>query len=788
MNPIAMAVMIASLLGAFLWTARRRARLLQIGERTREDRFAPVTRRLGMLWKYALYQKKMRYYLTAGLAHQLIFLGFMVLLLRSIVLWGRGFDPSFNLWVLGPEPVAGVPLGAIYGFLKDVFATLVLVGVAVFVYYRVIKPQRRMTLGIEGLLILGIIAVMMLGDLMYDGAIGVLNHRYAEACGPRGGADYPAFCRGAELLVAPLGSPPAELAWHPYPEPVSSLFSVLLAGVGPGVLVVLAHVGFWTHATLVLVFLNILPYSKHFHIITALPNVYTTDLTHKGRLPPLASNTEALMGMVEKAMEQEDMAASRIGYARIQHFTWKDILDFYTCTECGRCSDNCPAFTTGKILSPKHFTLELRDHLYDRQDELAGLPGKPSGTIDRPAPPRPTNDPPADAEGGEAKAEPATEETEASRKAGELPFKQVDLVPNVIHEDVLWACTTCRACEEQCPVLITYVDKIVQMRRNLVMIRGEFPAELNKPFSGMESNGNPWNLSRMDRANWAEGLEISTLSEKPTADVLFWVGCAASYDDRAKKIARAMAQLLKRAQVDFAILGEEESCTGDPARRAGNEYLFSMLAETNVATLNGYRDQGGVKTIVTTCPHCFNTLRNEYPDFGGHYEVAHHTDFVLGLVAAGRLSPTRPVQARVAFHDSCYLGRYNDIYEPPREILRRIPGVELVEVENWSRHKGLCCGAGGAQMWMEEQNKDRVNVKRTKQLLATGAETLASACPFCMTMLTDGIKAEEKEEQIRNLDVIELLALSCGVDEGGKLEPVGDEAAPSVATQPAPAA
>jgi Fe-S oxidoreductase len=291
----------------------------------------------------------------------------------------------------------------------------------------------------------------------------------------------------------------------------------------------------------------------------------------------------------------------------------------------------------------------------------------------------------------------------------------------------------------------------------------------------------------MDRAGWTEGLDVARLADKPTAEVLYWVGCAASYDDRAKRIARATASLLKQAGVDFAILGEEEGCTGDPARRAGNEYLFMTLAEANVATLNGYREQGGLKTIITTCPHCFNTLLNEYPDLGGRYDVVHHTDFLLGLVAQGKLEPKHEVKAKVAFHDSCYLGRYNDIYESPRQILEAIPGVELVEVPHWNRQRGLCCGAGGAQMWMEEQNKDRVNVKRTLQLLSTGADTLASGCPFCMTMLTDGIKSQEKEDSIKNLDVAEMLALSCGISESGAaLQPVAADPAPSVATPPPP--
>ena len=760
MNPVAMAVIILSLTGAFLWSASQRWGLLKVGGPTHESRFDRIGERMGQVWTFALFQKKMRYYLGAGLAHQLIFLGFVVLLLRTLILWGSGFDPNFNLWVLGPTG----PAGQVYAFLKDIVSTLVLVGALVFVYYRTLNKQQRMTLSGEALLILGIISTMMIADQLYDGAALALNHKLGAECGTRS-ADW---CGSAATLVKPLGPATGSVAFHPYPEPVGSLWAVALSGASVPTLVVLAHAGFWVHSSLVLIFLNILPYSKHFHVLTAVPNVAFSDLTAPGRLRPLAKNTDELMAKVEKAMEREDMLAAPIGYARIEHFTWKDVLDFYTCTECGRCSDNCPAATTGKILSPKFLTLDLRDHLYARQEEFLELGEVPRVDLTaKPAEAAPEGETKPEAEGTEA-AEASADAAQPAAAEGEKKpdYKPVDLVPNVVHEDVLWACTTCRACEEQCPVMITYVDKIVQMRRNLVMIRGEsFPQELNKPFQGMETNGNPWNLSRVDRATWSEGLDVPKMAENPKAEVLYWVGCAASYDDRAKKIARATAALLKQAGVDFAILGEEESCTGDSARRAGNELLFMMLAEANVATINGYREQGGIKKIITTCPHCFNALGNEYPDFGGKWEVVHHADFLLELVAKGKLKPTRGVKGRVVYHDSCYLGRYNEIYESPREILRRIPGVELVEPEHWTRNKGLCCGAGGAQMWMEEQNKDRVNVKRTLQLLDTGAKTIATACPFCMTMLTDGIKSQEKEGEIQNLDIVELLATACGADE-----------------------
>jgi Fe-S oxidoreductase len=726
MNPIVMACLIVGLTGLFLVAARKRWALFAVGDTTFESRTDRLGERLKRVWTFALFQKKMRYYYWAGIAHQLIFMGFAVLLLRTLVLWGRGFVPDFNLFVLGPDGFLGLPLGEIYAFLKDLFALSVLAGAAVFFYYRLVKPQSRMALGIEGLIILSIMSAMMISDIFYDAATLVLNHRAADLCAAGDG-----WCDSVRTLIAPLAPPHGALHYEPYPDLAGGLVAQGLTGLSAGALVIIAHAGYWTHVTLVLVFLNLLPHSKHFHVITAIPNVFFSDLDHPGRLRPVAKNTEALMGLVEQASEQEDMNSARIGYARIEHFTWKDVLDFYTCTECGRCSDNCPAFTTGKKLSPKQLTLDLRNHLYGREKEVIerteAIPHwrpKTQESLQEGGTPSPAaNDP-----------KPAADAEHAKR------FEGKNLLPDIIDPDVIWACTTCRACEEQCPVMITYVDKIVQMRRHEVMIKGDgFPSELSKPFEGMEVNGNPWNLSRMDRANWAEGLGVPLASDKPDAGVLFWVGCAASYDDRAKNVARSTARLLQAAGVEFAILGQEETCTGDPARRAGNEYLFSMLAEANVETLNGYKEQGGVKQILTTCPHCFNTLLNEYKDFGGKYDVVHHSDYLLGLLAQGKLTPKKPVKAKVTYHDSCYLGRYNEVYEQPREILRRIPGVELVEPET-HHHKGLCCGAGGAQMFMEEQNKDRVNVKRTKQLLATGSNVISSACPFCMTMLTDGLR------------------------------------------------
>jgi Fe-S oxidoreductase len=743
MSPTAMLAVMFAAFAMFAWSASRRWQLMLVGKPVPDPVDHPGARLRGT-WRFAFRQEKMDYYNPAGVAHKLIFTGFLVLLIRTIVLWGRGFYAPFNLWVLGPTQ----PLGQAYDFVKDLSATLVVAGALVFLYYRIVVKPSRMALSFEGLLILAIIVTMMIADMSYDGAALALSARRAALCEGAVRAANAGLCASVDTVLAPWSPSsllPAE-RWHgewlPWPSPAGSAFAVLFQGLPPGALVFLARAGFWTHVTLVLVFLNLLPHSKHFHVITAIPNIFLRSLLPAGRLAPVAPSAEKLMEKVGAAAESPDPLGEPIGVARIDHFTWKAILDFYTCTECGRCSDNCPAHRTGKLLSPKHMTLALRDHLTGREDELLARP-----TADGPAAVAPIN-----------------------------------LVPDVIHPDVLWACTTCRACEEQCPVLISYVDKIVDMRRSLVMVRGEFPHELAKPFQGMESNGNPWNLPRMDRSAWSDGLGIPTMKDRPAAPILFWVGCAASYDDRAKKIARVTAKLLTLAGVDFAILGQEENCTGDPARRAGNEFLFAMLAEGNVATINGYADgsadegRGGARTVVTTCPHCFNTLKNEYPDFGLRTEVVHHTDFLLGLVAEGKLVPKNAVDARVVYHDSCYLGRYNGIYDPPREILKRIPGVELVEPEYWTKQRGLCCGAGGAQMWMEEQNQDRVNVRRTLQLVdalesppahgatpTAGERTIASACPFCMTMLTDGLKSKNLEEKVKQLDVAELLERACNV-------------------------
>ncbi len=466
---------------------------------------------------------------------------------------------------------------------------------------------------------------------------------------------------------------------------------------------VLYNLAYFTHITLILAFLNWLPYGKHFHVITSLPNVFLQKLEPGGALSPLD-------------LENEKLAT--FGVEKINEFNWKQFLDLYTCTECGRCTDQCPAYATDKPLSPKQLTIDLRDHLYGKSDAF-----KESWTI------------PANGKSLQDKT---------------LP----ELINNVVKPETIWACTTCKACEEACPVFIEYVDKIVDMRRNLVLMKGEVSKEAQTALKNMESNYNPWGIGYASRGDWAKDLNVKTLAEDKNAEYLYFVGCAGSFDERAKKVSRAFVKLLQKANVSFGILGTEEKCTGDSARRLGNEYLFQMLAKDNIQMFKKY----GVKKIITTCPHCFNTLKNEYPQFGGNYEVHHHSEFLLELIKSGRLSlraiAKQSLAGTITYHDSCYLGRYNNIYDAPREILKHA-GYDIHEPKE-SRDVGRCCGAGGGWMWMEEKLGTRINKKRLEDLKNTGSEKFATACPFCLTMISDAVRDTHSKEE--TLDIAEILA------------------------------
>ncbi|MDQ3829436.1 MAG: (Fe-S)-binding protein, partial [Candidatus Tectomicrobia bacterium] len=451
----------------------------------------------------------------------------------------------------------------------------------------------------------------------------------------------------------------------------------------------------WFHMVFIFGFLAYIPYSaKLFHMISAPMNAFFSDLKPKGILEPIPDFEEA----------------ESFGAAKLQDFTWKQLLDLDACTACGRCQARCPAYNSGKPLSPKQVILDLRNHMH----ELAKTPVAGTGQ-----------------EGAERR----------------------EMVGGVILDETLWACTTCGACVQECPVMIEHIDTIVDMRRHLVMNEARMPETVEQALRSMEQRSHPWRGTPYTRTSWMEGLEIPLLSEKGGAEYVFWVGCTGALMDRNIKVTQAMATILKAAGVDFAVLGEEEVCTGDPARRLGNEYLFQMLTQRNIETLRQY----GVKKILTQCPHCFNTLLNEYPQFGGTFEVIHHTQFIEQLLREGKLTLTKPITQTITYHDSCYLGRHNGIYQAPRDILDRVPGVKSVEMEH-NRERGLCCGAGGGHAWMDENSPRKVNFMRTEEAVQAKADVIGSACPFCLQMFEDGIRGVHAEESLAVQDLAEIVA------------------------------
>jgi len=469
------------------------------------------------------------------------------------------------------------------------------------------------------------------------------------------------------------------------------------------------------------------------HRLTAFFNIYFKREPEGG--PALGAVKPALVRGEPIDFEKADPETDPFGVGQVEQFTWKGLLDFTTCTECGRCQSQCPAWNTDKPLSPKLLVMDLRDHLYAKAPYLMAGGGKdPMGE------------------------EKATAEQLANVPADALAEAAKTLVGDVIDPDVLWSCTTCGACVEQCPVDIEHVDHIVDMRRHQVMIESEFPAEAQTLMRNLETKGNPWGANPNTRLDWTKSLdfEVPTVDKAGTEwDYLFWVGCAGAFDDKAVKTTQAVATLLNEAGVSFAVLGNGETCTGDPARRAGNEFLFAMLAEQNVETLN----EAGATKIVATCPHCLNTLGNEYGQMGGHYEVVHHTQLLASLVADGKLTPVSKMDGGLTYHDPCYLGRHNRIFAPPREVLGAVATGGLTEMPRNSE-RSFCCGAGGARMWMEEKLGTRVNINRSQEAVDTGATTVAVGCPFCSTMITDGVNAIGSGENVEVVDVAQVLLRS----------------------------
>lgn len=589
-----------------------------------------IFERAGVTLKIAFAQTKLLQEKGAGWMHALIFWGFLILLFRAAEFFLIGFFPTSAF------PIHNSVYSAYMG-IKDIAVILVTSAVSFALYRRVVIKPNRLTLSGEGLLILVLILAIMISDTLFDSSYSALREN-------------------------PSG-------------PLSSIFGPALQIFSNNVLGHLHSLAYWAHVSSILIFLVLLPRSKHFHILTSIPNVFFSKLDFGNNI-----------GRID--FEEEES----FGITNSKDLNWKQMLDLHTCTQCGRCDRACPAWATDKPLSPQQLTVDLRDHLNGPQSS--------------------------------------------------------DILGSVIEDEVIWSCTTCGACEAACPVMIEYVDKIIGLRRGLVLAEDRYPKEFTEAFKSLEAQSNPWGFPKTSRSDWAKGLGVPIWDKARPTEYLYFAGCNGSFDARGKKITQAVAQTLKEAGVDFSILGNDEGCTGDPARRSGNEYLFDMLASENAQT---FKDKG-VRKVVTHCPHCLNSLKNEYAQFGAQLEVIHHSELLQKLIKEGKIPSKQNQEEKIVFHDSCYLGRHNGIYEAPREVINQTAGP-AEEIEQ-SRETGTCCGAGGARFLLEENTGTRMSHHRLNELMANEPDTIAVSCPFCVLMLEDAVKAKNLNVQVKDIGEI----------------------------------
>ncbi|MCL5735753.1 MAG: (Fe-S)-binding protein [Actinobacteria bacterium] len=689
-------------LALFVYVLVPRVQYLLLGRP--EPRVDQVVRRTAGFLVLVFGQKKVLKE-RVGLIHFFIFWGFIVIAFGTLQVVGEGLREGFSLPVIGDNRA--------FYLLKDILSVLVITGVIVAAHIRYVVRPTRLKANLEAGIILGLIFALVVTEFFYSGLSYALAPRASHS-----------------LAFVAVG------------------VSHLVGGSGASALDAVGHTLWWLHVVLLLSFLVYIPNSKHFHLIACPFNEWLRNLKPRGgQIYPVDFDAED---------------AESFGVGRVEAFTRKQLLDLYSCAECGRCQDNCPAYQSGKRLSSKLLITKLRDHLVEEGPRLlrerraaASKSAKASGEQAGPLDGHENDTRSGPADGGAALS------SEQARPA---------LIGDVISLQEIWACTTCYSCQEQCPVQNEHINKIIDMRRHLVLMEGELPREAQLVFRNMEVNGNPLGESALVRGDYLRMLQVPTIAEEPEADVLYWPGCAGSLDARNQKVSAAFVNLARAAGVSVAVLGNEEKCCGEAARRLGNEYLYQSLAAENIGVLAGHN----VRKIVTQCPHCFNTLKNEYPQLGAEFEVIHHTQFLHELASRGRLRLDAGVlgtaqagrHERAVYHDSCYLGRYNGVYDQPRELLK-LAGLELMELPR-TRSKAFCCGAGGGRIWLEESEGERINNVRTDEILRAAPDVVAVACPYCLTMLKDGVDDRGAGDRVRVMDIAEILqgALSLSSQAG----------------------